>query len=57
MKAAQRAAAFAADITTLATDPFFTEAEQFKEKYSQAVRKAASMDTALREYLRSTSSK
>ncbi len=57
MQAAQVASSFVADISTLATDPYFSKVEEYTTRYGQASQVAASSDTALREYLRTTSSK
>lgn len=47
---------FVSDITTLATDSFFKEVDQFRETYTADLKTAASLDADLREYLRTTSS-
>ena len=55
-RAVSQANSFISDITTLATDPFFEKVEEFKSQYNELLTEAASLDTELREYLRSTSS-
>ena len=55
-RAVSQANSFTSDITTLATDPFFEKVDEFKGQYNELLTEAASLDTELREYLRSTSS-
>ena len=56
-RATQLASSFADDISTLATDAYFARVDAFAAEYGDAASKAAALDTSLREYLRTTSSK
>ena len=55
-RAVAQANTFPADITSVATDSFFEQVDTFEQQYDELLVKAASLDTALREYLRVTSS-
>ncbi len=55
-RAVTQADAFPADITTLATTSYAQSVQEFESEYKGIVTRAATLDTELREYLRTTSS-
>ena len=55
-RAVTQADAFPADITTLATTSYAQSVQEFESEYKEIVTRAATLDTELREYLRTTSS-